>query len=313
MKILLTTTSFQDTPGKHQSLLYSQNFDIDKRRGPLKEKELLPIIDRYDGVICSDDEYTEKVIATGAKGKLKIISKYGVGLDQIDLSAAEKYGVEVTNCPGVNQVSVAEHVLALIFSFFRNIHLEYNITKAGKWKRLVGHEVRGKKMAVLGMGSVGKETAKISKSLGLSVKVYDKLIDRNFAEKNNIKIVESVEELLNGADILSLHLPLTEETDGIINLDLLNKCDIKDLLIINTARANLVEFDTIVEGLEKGLLIGYCTDVMDVEPMPPNHPLKELDNVIITPHIGSRTFQSVERQGMMAVENLLNFFANLRN
>lgn len=310
MKILLTSTSFQDTPGKHHELLDEQDFDINRKRGPLKEEELLPIIDNYDGVICSDDEYTEAVIKKGAESRLKIISKYGVGLDQIDLDAAERYGVKVTNCPGVNQVSVAEHVLALMLSFYRNIHLEYNITKQGKWERYVGHELRGKTIGILGFGSVGKETAKIAKALGLNVKAFDKFMDYYFAEEHDIEVAETLEELLEGIDILSLHLPLTDETRGVITLDLLKSKAVKDLLIVNTARAELIEFDTIEKGLQKGILAGYCTDVMDEEPMPFDHPLKDMDNVLITPHIGSRTYESVERQGIMAINNLLNFLNN---
>jgi D-3-phosphoglycerate dehydrogenase len=305
MKILLTTTSFQDTPGKHHELLDEQDFDIDRKRGPLKEDELLPIIDRYDGVICSDDEYTEAVIKKGAESRLKIISKYGVGLDQIDLDAAEEYGVKVTNCPGVNQVSVAEHVLALMLSFYRNIHLEYHITKQGKWDRYVGHELRGKTIGILGLGSVGKETAKVTEALGLNVKAFDKFMDYEFAKEHEIKVAETLEELIEGIDILSLHLPLNEETEGTITLELLEEINIYNLLIINTARAELIEFDAIEKGLNSGILAGYCTDVMEEEPMPSDHPLKDFQNVLITPHIGSRTYQSVERQGKMAVENLI--------
>ncbi|WP_445665612.1 phosphoglycerate dehydrogenase [Fodinibius sp. AD559] len=306
MKILLTTTSFQDTPGKHHDLLDEQDFEIDKERGPLKEEELLPIIDQYDGVICSDDEYTEAVIRKGAESRLKIISKYGVGLDQIDLDAAEKYGVKVTNCPGVNQVSVAEHVLALTLSFYRNIHLEYNITKQGKWDRYVGDELRGKTIGILGLGSVGKETAKIMGALGLKAKAYDKFMDYDFAEEHDIEVAETLEELLDNIDILSLHLPLNDETRGMITLNLLKRTEVKDVLIVNTARAELIEFDAIEKGLQEGILAGYCTDVMDEEPMPSDHPLKDMDNVLITPHIGSRTYQSVERQGRMAINNLLD-------
>lgn len=305
MKILLTSTSFDDTPGKHHDLLNNQGFELDKKRGPLKEDELLTIIDQYDGVICSDDEYTEAVIKKGAKGKLKIISKYGVGLDQIDLDAAKEYGVKVTNCPSVNQVSVAEHVLALMFSFFRNIHLEYNITRRGEWIRYAGHEVRGKSIGVIGFGAVGKETAKITKALGLTVKAYDKFMDHDYASEIGINVAETLDDLVKDTDIITLHLPLNDETKGIINLNLLKKNKVENLLIINTARADLVEFEAIDKGLKDGTLMGYCTDVMDVEPMDPNHPLKDMDNVLITPHIGSRTYQSVERQGMMAVKNLI--------
>lgn len=306
MKILLTSTSFQDTPGKHHDLLAEQNFDLDVLRGPLRESELLPIIQKYDGIICSDDEYTRAVIEKGANNKLKVISKYGVGLDQIDLDAAKDFGITIKNCPGVNQVSVAEHVLSLMLSFFRNVHLSYNITKEGGWKRYVGHEIRGKRIGILGFGSVGKEAAMITKALGLEVKAFDKFIDKDFANKNGIAIAESVEELVTDIDVLSLHLPLTPETEGIIDLELLKSRNVKNLLVINTARADLIKFETIKSGLSEGILMGYCTDVMEIEPMDPNHPLKELDNVIITPHIGSRTFQSVEKQGVMSVNNLID-------
>jgi len=308
MKILLTSTSFQDTPGKHHDLLASMNYDLDVMRGPLRESELLPIIEKYDGIICSDDEYTRAVIEKGANSKLKIISKYGVGLDQIDLDAAKEFGVTIKNCPGVNQVSVAEHVLSLMLSFFRNVHLSYNITKLGGWKRYVGHEIRGKKIGILGFGSVGKEAAMITKALGMEVKAFDKFLDKDFATSNGIAITESVGELVTGIDVLSLHLPLNAETDGIISLELLKACEVKGLLVINTARADLIKFETIKTGLSEGIFMGYCTDVMEVEPMDPNHPLKDLNNVLITPHIGSRTFQSVQLQGIMAVENLTHFF-----
>lgn len=306
MNILLTSTSFQDTPGKHQDLLNSKGFELTKMRGPLKAEELLPIIDQFDGIICSDDEYTDEVISKGASGRLKIISKYGVGLDQIDLNAAEKYGVKVTNCPSVNQVSVAEHVLALMFSFYRNIHIEHNITQKGGWERLAGHEVRGKRIGILGFGSVGREAAKLSKALGLEVKAYDKYMDKEFAENNGIKVANSLDELVSEVDIISVHLPLNEDTKGIINSDLFSTNGVNDLLLINTARADLIDYKVLESGLKNGTLIGYCTDVMYTEPMDPNHPLKDFNNVLITPHIGSRTFQSVERQGAMAVQNLMD-------
>ena len=123
-KILVTTTSFQDTPGAHHEHLINQNFDIDYMRGPLVAEDLIGIIQNYDGVICGDDDYNEEVLKKGVNGKLKVLSKYGVGLDKINLELADKLGLIVTNCPGVNQVSVAEHVLALLFCFEKNIHLQ---------------------------------------------------------------------------------------------------------------------------------------------------------------------------------------------
>jgi D-3-phosphoglycerate dehydrogenase len=306
MKILLTTTSFQDTPGKHQELLEKQGFEIDKVRGPITEAELLPIIAHYDAVICGDDEYTEAVIKKGKEGNLKYISKYGVGLDKIDLVAAKKYGIPVTNCPGVNQVSVAEHVLGLLLCFSRNIHLEHNITSEGGWYRYVGHEIEGKTIGIFGLGAIGKELSKKAKALGLKVKVADKYLNHEFVQEHNLEICETLDEMLASVDVISLHTPHTTETEEMINAHRINHVAKKGIIIINTARGRLINIAAVLDGLESGAVGGYLADVLETEPMPKNHPLQGAKNVIITPHIGSRTFQSVERQGTMAVENLLN-------
>lgn len=307
MRILLTSTSFQDTPGKHQNLLKETGFDIATLRGPVKEGVLLPIIENYDGIICGDDEITEEVIRKGVDGNLKIISKYGVGLDKIDLVAAKKYNIPVTNCPGVNHVTVAEHVFALLLSFYKNIHLEYNITKSGQWKRLIGHEIFGKKMGIIGLGRVGKEVAIRAKAFGLDILVFDKFIEGNFIDKYKLIVMNSIQELLENVTIVSLNLALTKETKNIISADLINNHFKKGTVIINTARAKLIDLDALIYGLEHQIIGGYLADVLEEEPMKENHSLLQFDNVIITPHIGSRTYESVERQGTMAVENLLKY------
>lgn len=305
MKILLTSTSFQDTPGTHQDKLYGAGLEIDTLRGPVKEEVLLPVIDKYDGIICGDDEITKSVIEKGKKGRLKIISKYGIGLDKVDLKAAEELEIPVTNTPGVNQVAVAEHVLALLFSYYKNIHHEYNITRKGKWKRLIGHEIFGKKIGILGMGHVGKELAIRAKCMGMEVSAFDPFMDFEFAEKNKIKAAKNIEELVSDIEILSLHLPLNDNTKGIIDGELLSKSKQK-LVIVNTSRALIVEQNSLLDALRNDTLEAYLTDVLEEEPMPENHPLLQFDNVIITPHIGSRTYESVQRQGLKAVENLFN-------
>lgn len=309
MKVLLTSTSFQDTPGAHQDLLYSQGFEIDTLRGPIPEAELMPIIADYDAVICGDDEYTAAVIAKGVAGKLRSINKYGVGLDRIDLAAAKAHGIPVTNCPGVNQVSVAEHVFAMLLCFSRNVHLEHNVTQSGAWYRHVGNEIHGKTLAIFGLGSVGKEVAKRGKCFGLKVKVFDKYLNQDFAKKYELEVCDTVEELIQNSDFISLHAPLTPETEHTFSKERIEKHAKKGLIIINTARALLVEFAALEAGLTDGTIGGYLTDVLEVEPMIPNHPLLKLPNVLITPHIGSRTYESVARQGSMAVQNLLDLIA----
>lgn len=306
MKILLTSTSFQDTPGRHHELLNAQGFEIDFLRGPVSEGVLLPIIQNYDAVICGDDEYTEAVLRKGKDGKLKYISKYGVGLDRINLKIAAELGIPVKNCPGVNQTSVAEHVLALILTFEKNIHLQYATVQSGSWKRYTGHEIEGKTIGIIGLGAIGKELAKKSFALGLKVIAFDVQRDQHFLNAYpEIYFSESIDYLYKNADYISLHVPHTSKTEHLINAEVINNVLLKQPVIINTARGMLVDTDALIKGLSDKKIRGYLTDVLAVEPIEKNEKLLGIENVIITPHVGSRTFESVERQGTMAVENLL--------
>lgn len=304
MKILLTSTSFQDTPGSHQSLLNAQGFEVIKLRGPLKEAEMLEAIVGIEGIICGDDEITAAVIEKGVKSKLRIISKYGIGLDKIDLDAAKMFGIPVTNCPGVNNVTVAEHVFALLLSYSKNIIQEDRLVQAQQWKRLIGTELYGKRIAVLGLGNIGKEVVKRALAFGMKAVVYDKFPDNNFISFYNIELAASVTELISSCDILTLHVSLNNETRGIIGKNEIKKMK-KGAIIINTARAGLIEEKLIIEMIQSGHLGAYLTDVLEEEPMINDHAFLHYENILITPHIGSRTYESVVRQGLMAVENLL--------
>ena len=303
MKILLTSTSFIDTPGKHQERLYNEGLEVDTLRGPVKEDDLLPIISKYDGIVCGDDEITRQVIKEGVEGKLKVISKYGIGLDKIDLEAAKEFNIPVTNCPGVNHIAVAEHIIALLFSYYKNIHLEYNITKKGSWKRLIGHEVFEKKIGIIGLGRIGKELVVRLNALGLDVLVFDPYLDEEYVKRNQIKAVDKIGELVHDIDILALTLPLTDLSKGMINSQLLSKAK-RNIVLINTSRALIVDQNCLINLLKIGKIKAYLTDVLEEEPMVENHPLLNFDNVLITPHIGSRTYETVQRQGIMAIENL---------
>lgn len=305
MKILLTSTSFQDTPGKHQDLLNSTGFEVHILRGPVKKDALLPIISDFDGIICGDDEYTSDVIEKGKNGNLKVISKYGIGLDKIDLEAAKKLGIIVTNCPGVNHTTVAEHVFALLLSYTKNIPKEIQYTKNGEWKRLTGNEIYGKTIGIVGLGKIGKEVAKRAFAFGMSINGYDTYWDEEFSNQFHIKRCINISELTKNSDIISLHTNLDNSTRGIISKSIIEN-DLKaGTIIINTARGELIDLESMILGLKTKKVGAYLTDVLDEEPMPSNYHLKDFDNVFITPHIGSRTYESVERQGTMAVENLI--------
>lgn len=305
MKILLTSSSFYTTPGYHHELLAQTGYQVDYKKGPLKEEELLPVIAEYDAVLCGDDEYTEKVLATGKAGKLKAVSKYGIGLDKIDLAAARQLEIPVKNCPGVNKVSVAEHVFALLLTFSRNIHKEHEATLRKQWPRTGGEEIMGKTMGIIGLGNIGKEVAKRAAAWGLQVIAYEKQADPDFITSHPVTLVDDMASLLRKSDIISLHLPLTQDTRNIITTELLDNVKENGVVIINTARGGLLSTHTIRQGLASGKIRGYLTDVLEEEPMSAHEELAGLEGVIITSHIGSKTRQNVERQGEMAIQNLV--------
>ena len=308
-KILLTSTSFQDTPGRHHEALKKQDFEVDRLRGPLKAAELLPIIGKYDGIICGDDELNREVIREGAQGNLEVISKYGIGLDKIDIQAAAQWKIPVTYCPGVNHITVAEHTFALLLSLVRKIPEENNFVHNGEWKRLAGHEIHKKSLGILGLGRIGKEVAKRALCFGMTVYAFDPEIDRSLAHQPGINLQDSPETVLKKCDILTLHMPLNDKTRHYITRSGIHLMK-KGVFIINTARGALVDEKDIVHAIHDGHVAGYAADVVENEPIAPDNPLIRCKNVILTPHIGSRTFESVERQAMMALENLINIFEN---
>lgn len=305
MKVLLTSTSFQDCEGSHKELINKQGWEVSYLRGPLRKSKIINEVAKYDALICGDDELDREVLEKGAKGNLKFISKYGVGLDKIDLNAANELGIPVTNCPGVNQIAVAEHVLAMIFSFFKNIHLSYEITSQGRWDRPLGNELFRKKIGIIGLGAIGKELAKRTSSLGMDTYVYDISLDVDFLKGKELTPLENVQEIFETCDIVSLHVPLIESTQGLISSKLLQESAKPGLVLVNTSRAGLVEEQDILDAIENGKLCGYLTDVLALEPMTDSCLLKNKPGVLITPHIGSRTKESIQRQGTLAVNNLI--------
>ena len=309
LNILLSSTSFIDTPGYHHHLLNSIDSDIIFERGPLNEKKMLEIIDDFDALLCGDDEITYEVIKKGSKIKLKYISKYGTGLDKINVHAVKKYNIQLRNCPGVNQTTVAEHVFALLLSYKKNIFAHINSTKNSNWNRKTGTELKGKTIGVVGAGNIGKEVIKRAQAFGMKVVAFDKKIDTNFAEKFGIEYFQDLDSLISISDIISLHLSLNENTFNLINKNTLMNAK-EGVIIVNTARANLINLADLVQFLKIGKVGAYLTDVLETEPMVKNHQLLSFENVIITPHVGSRTKENVVNQGTLAVNNLIEMLKN---
>ncbi len=308
IKILLTTTSYQDTPGRHHELLEKSGFEVVPARGPLTEQELLDLIENegpFDGLLHGDDQLTSKVI-DAALPELKVLAKYGIGLDSVDATYATEKNLPVLFTPGVNHTTVAEHAVGLMVALSKHFWPHLRAVKSGQWTRISGHELMGKRLAILGMGRIGKELAIRANAFGLHCVGYDPYWDEVFAVEHKVERAGSLDEAMRGADVISLHLPLTEETRDLLNKETLARLK-QGALVINTSRGGQVVEEDMAEACRSGHLGGYGGDVLRKEPMEPGHPFQEIDNIIITPHVGSRTYESVERQAVRATTNLIEY------
>ncbi len=305
MRILLTTTSYQDTPGEHHDLIASQDYDIHCERGPLPEARMLELAGDFDAFLCGDDEIT-KAVLDKALPRLRVISKYGIGLDKIDVTECTARKLPVLFTPGVNHTTVAEHTFCLLLALVRNLVDSANSVRAGQWKRVTGHEIWNKSIGIVGLGRIGQEVAKRSLAFGMKVHALDPYWPQAFADENGITRHEQIETMLPEIDVLSLHANLSDSTRHLINTARL-KLSKPELIVVNTSRAELVNMPDIIAALDGNKLGGYATDVLDEEPPPADHPLLRHPKALITPHIGSRTYESVPRQAMRATLNLVNY------
>ena len=322
-RVLVTTTSFIDSPGLHRERLEQSGVEIVTARGPFREGELVNLIgdgNQFDGFICGEDDFTS-IALRAAKPRAKVISKYGVGLDRIDLTEADFLGIKVTNTPGVNHHTVTEHAFGLLLSLARRIPEESSFVHRGEWRRITGRELVGKTIGVVGFGRVGREVATRAMAFGMNVLVFNTswsqvhaqhveelqglFNHRLFSEfPPTIKHSEEEEELFSKADFISLHMNLTKQNTRFLNRRRINSCK-RGVFIVNVSRGALVDEEAMAQAVKSGHVAGYGADVLDVEPISAECPLRGLNNVILTPHIGSRTFESISRQGLAAVENLL--------
>jgi D-3-phosphoglycerate dehydrogenase len=237
---------------------------------------------------------------------LKVIAKYGIGLDSIDVKHATARKVPVLFTPGVNETTVAEHTFGLMIGVAKGFWFHLRATKTGTWKRQTGCELFGKTLGVLGLGRIGKEMVKRGNGFGMNVIGFGNHWDDAFAARYNLRRIATKEEVLRLADVVSLHMNLTPETRGFINKDTL--AIMKDgAILVNTARGGIIVEQDVADACKSGKLRGYGTDVLATEPMTAPHIFQDVDNILLTPHIGSRTNESVERQGLRAANNLVNF------
>ena len=310
-RVLLTTTSFQDTPGTHQDLLNSQDWEIIRARGPLSEAEMLDLSGDFDAFLCGDDAITSSVIDKSLP-RLQTISKYGIGLDKIDVEYATEKKIPVLFTPGVNHTTVAEHTFGLLLGITKDIQSNAVAVQNGEWvagwKKPVGNEIMGKTIGILGLGRIGKEVAIRAKAFGMEIIAFDPYFDEAFGGEHGVKKCADMDEVLHNSDVVSLHCFLTKETEDMINAAKIAEMR-NGVIVLNCARGELVNTNDIAGALKSGKVGGYGADVLDAEPPAPDHILIGAPNCIITSHIGSRTHESVQRQANRCLHNAINFFA----
>jgi len=267
---------------------------------PLAEEELVEHVRDVVGLIVGIDRITATVLEKAPA--LRVISKYGVGVDNIDLAAATAKNVVVTITPGSNSVAVAELTIGLMIAAARRLAQADRSVREGKWSPIVGQEVYGKTLGILGLGKIGKEVAKRAVAFGMKVVAFDSIKDKEFAERHEIEYVE-LESLLTISDFVSVHLPLTPSTRRLIGEAELRKIK-SGAILMNTARGGIVDEQALLRALKEGWIAGAALDVYEEEP-PTNPELLRLSNVVLTPHMGSHTVEAIQRMSLQAVQNLL--------
>jgi len=275
-------------------------FNEPKRR--FTQEELIDFLSQCDVAIVGLDKITEEVLSKVPN--LKAISKYGVGLDNIDFKACQKYGVEVLHTPGVNKRSVSEQALACMLMLSRNLYVTANDLKNGVWNKSGGTQLSNKTVGIIGVGNIGKDLIELLKPFHCKILVNDILDQSQYYNEHNLYEV-SKEELFREADIISLHTPLTDELRYIINKDSLALMK-PSTIIINTARGGLVNQDDLKEALVSGIIGGAAVDAYEMEP-PTDKEFLSIPNLIATPHIGGNAKEAVDAMGEAAIENIVKW------
>jgi D-3-phosphoglycerate dehydrogenase len=272
------------------------------------EEELVKAIKGVHGLIVRSKPLVTRRVIEAADGLL-VIGRAGVGVDNIDVEAARARGVEILTSPEAATQSVAELTMGLILAVARKIAFCDRKIRAGEWpkKHAVGVELWGKTLGVIGAGRIGLAVARIAKfGFNMNVVYYDVARNKKIEEEVGARYV-SLEDLLREADVVTIHVPLTEQTKYLINEEKL-KLMKRTAILINTSRGTVVDTKALIRALKEGWIAGAGLDVFEKEPLPPNHPLLELENVVLTAHIGASTEEAQERAGVDIAKKVVEFF-----
>lgn len=302
-KILITPRSFGKHSKKPFELLKEKGYEliINPYGRILTHEEMIKEIADVDGIIVGVDPLNAEVLKHAKK--LKVISKYGVGTDNIDLEYAKNNNITVTITRGANSDAVADYAFALMISAARKLVPIDKGCRQLNWGKVTTIGMYGKTLGLIGLGNIGKGVAKRAQGFNMKALAYDLFKDEEFASKNNIEYV-TIERILKEADFISLHLPLTKDTEHIIGENELKMMK-KNAVIVNTARGGLIDENALYDVLKDNEIWGAGVDVFEQEP-PKNQELLTLDNIVIGSHCAASTFEAVDNMGIMASQNIIN-------
>ncbi|MQY58552.1 MAG: hydroxyacid dehydrogenase [Clostridia bacterium] len=309
IKVLVTSTSFGKVVKEPVELLKKKGYQItwNELGRPLKEDEVRERIKGVDAYIAGLDEITAKAIK--AADKLKVISKYGAGVDNIDIEPATRRKIVVTNTPGTNTEAVADLTFGLMLTIARKIPQADTSTKKGEWKKFFGSAVYGKTLGIVGMGEIGKAVARRAKGFNMRMLYWSRRRKLDIEEETGAKYTD-LRFLLQEADFVSLHVALTGETKNIMGENEI-KLMKPTAFLINTARGPLINEDALYRCLRDRVIEGAAVDSYSAEP-PQESSLFSLDNIITTPHMGAYTYEALGNMGMTSVQNVIDVLEGRR-
>jgi len=302
-KVLVTARSVAAS-SESRAILESAGHEFITHVGdsPWSEVDMLRVVPGVDAVIAGLDEITAKVMAAGSPS-LKIVARNGAGYNNVDVEAANRLGITVTLAPGANTISVCELVFGLMLSLARQIPDQDAKVHQGSWKRILGSELYGKVLGVLGTGNVGSEVIKRAHTFGMTIVAFDIVHRTELCQQFDLRYLTR-DDVFRQADFLTLHMPVTVDTRNIINAGTLRMMK-KTVFIINTARGGLVDEINLHNALKSGEIAGYGTDTFSQEPPAADNPLLTLPNVIATPHCGAYTKEAVSRCSVTAAQEVV--------
>src|SRR3954466_11453019 len=273
----------------------------------LPEAELLPLVkDAVAMVVRSEAKVTRRVME--AAPKLRVVGRAGVGIDNVDVEAATQRGVVVMNTPGGNTISTAELSFTMILSLARKVPQAYASMAGGKWdrKQFQGVELFGKTLGVLGMGRIGSEVAKRAVAFGMKVVGYDPFLTEARARALGIELTGELDQVYRDADFITVHMPVTEQTRGMLNANAFAKMKPK-VCIVNCARGEIIVENDLLAALESGKIAAAALDVFATEPLPADHPFRKHPGVTLTPHLGASTQEAQEKCGIEVAEVITGY------